>query len=82
MKYGIKMTAKKENDDMIKILLDISYIKGSHDMKSILATRKIFSETWAKNSFQKIAETEKVTQDNYLYRLKSKVIVINQRYHY
>ena len=42
MKYGIKMTAKKENDDMIKILLDISYIKGSHDMKSILANLLCF----------------------------------------
>ena len=37
MKYGIKMTAKKEKDDMIKILLDINDIKGSHDMTLILA---------------------------------------------
>ena len=37
MKYGIQMTAKKEKDDMIKILLDINNTKGSHDMTLILA---------------------------------------------
>ena len=36
MKYGIKMTARKEKGDMLKILLDINNIKGSHDMTLIL----------------------------------------------
>ena len=31
------MTAKKEKGDMLKILLDINNIKGSHDMALILA---------------------------------------------
>ena len=51
-------------------------------MKSILTTEKIFSQTWAKNYLYKIAETEKVTKDQYMNRLKSKVRVKEQRSQY
>ena len=52
------------------------------NMKSILTTEKIFSQTWAKNCLYKIAETEKVTQDQYMHRLKSKVRIKEQKSQY
>ena len=51
-------------------------------MKLILTTEKTFSQAWAKNCLYKIAETEKVTQDQYIYRLKSKVRVKEQKSQY